>query len=496
MRTTNTLPEWRNLLRWMAATGGVGLVTAVLTVLHIRDTAAGLIFLAMVVWVASRAGLYLSLYVAGLCALSFDFFFLQPIHTFVLAGPPEWAEMLSFLVSSVVVGRLAERARRLTKNAEQRREDVERLYMLSQEMMLQEESALLVRDTPQLIARCFGLDHVVLYLRETDQFYGTSEVADSARASLRMLTASQNTTLPGLDGFTARALMLGMKQIGAFAWKPDQLSREVTAAVGAHVAIALTRALAIETHTRLKAAREGERLRTALIDSLTHELRTPLTAIRAAATTLTHGQNLDDAVREDLVAIVDEESARLDKLIGEAIEMAQIDANVVQVRLTPQHVRTLIDHVLQESQAALARHRVVVEIEEPEIPVWFDSHLLGRVFRHLLENAARFSPTGSSIIVSARRTEGRLEFGVKDEGPGIDPVDMPFIFDKFYRGKKSAAAGKGTGMGLPIAKAILAAHGGQISASTRAGEGTEFCFWVPLVKREFAAGSVGKGTTE
>ena len=151
--------------------------------------------------------------------------------------------------------------------------------------------------------------------------------------------------------------MLGLKPIGALAWRPDKLSREVATAVGAQVAIALTRSQAIETYTRMEAAREGERLRTALIDSLTHELRTPLTSIRAAATTLVHGEGLDEAGRLDLAALVDEESARLDKLIGEAVEMAEIDANVVQVHATPQHTRTLLDHVVDESHAILAKHQ-------------------------------------------------------------------------------------------------------------------------------------------
>ena len=153
--------------------------------------------------------------------------------------------------------------------------------------------------------------------------------------------------------------MLGMRPVGALGWRPDLLSREVATAVSAQVAIALTRALAIEASARLEAAREGERLRTALIDSLTHELRTPLTSIRAAATTLMQGEGLDEAGRLDLASIVDEEASRLDTLIGEAVEMAEIDANVVQVHLVPQHTRTLLDQAVEESQAVLAPHHVV-----------------------------------------------------------------------------------------------------------------------------------------
>jgi two-component system sensor histidine kinase KdpD len=472
-------------LRWFLALLVVAIVTVLLSLAGINETAAGLVFLTMVVWFATRAGIRRSLFIALLCAVCFDYFFLPPFHTLRLAGPQEWIEMFSFLVSSVIVGRLAERARRETRQAEQRREDVERLYRLGQEMMLHEDAARLIRDLPRLIERSFVLETVILYVCDQDQFYSSiSEVPAVVQAGLRALTAGHNSAFGDMEGYSSLALMLGLKPIGALAWRPDCMSKEVATAVSAQVAIALTRSLAIETYTRIEAAREGERLRTALIDSLTHELRTPLTSIRAAATTLVHSEGLDEAVRSDLASLVDEESSRLDRLIGEAVEMAEIDANVVQVRVVPQHTRALLDHAVQESRAILARHRVVMIAEPPDKPAWFDPHLLGRVFRHLLENSARYAPAGSCITLSSRRREGRLEFSVQDDGPGIDAKDLPLIFEKFYRGKKGTALGKGTGMGLAIARAIVMAHGGQIDVTSQAGQGATFHFWVPLVEKE------------
>jgi len=281
--------------------------------------------------------------------------------------------------------------------------------------------------------------------------------------------------------------MVGLRPVGALGLRPAVLSREVATAVSAQVAIALTRATAIEASARLEAAREADRLRAALIDSLTHELRTPLTAIRAAASTLVEGEGLDEAGRLELAAIVDEESSRLDGLIGEAIEMAEIDANVVQVRCVPHHPRALLEQAVEESRNALAVHRVMIEVEEPQNPEksdWFDPHLLGRVLRHLLENAARHTPAGGHILLGSRRMGNRLEFRVEDDGEGIDAADLPFIFDKFYRGKKGSGKGKGTGMGLAICRAILAAHGGGIEVESAPGHGACFCFWVPLVEKE------------
>ncbi len=475
----------QQVLRSLGATIGVALATVLLTVTGIKETAAGLVFLTMVVWFAARSGIRLALYVAFLGALSFDYFFLQPRHTLRLAGMQEWIEMLSFAVSSAVVGRLAERARRQARQAESRRQDVERLYTLSQQMMLYEDAAHLIRDLPGLIERSFALDMVVLYIRDHDQFYTSiSDPPGSVLASLRDSSLGNSATVAGADGFVCLALMLGMKSVGALAWRPDQLSREAASAVGAQVAIALTRALAIETYTRLEAAREGERLRAALIDSLTHELRTPLTTIRAAAGTLVQAEGLDDAARQDLAALVDEESARLDRLIGEAVEMAEIDANVVQVHAIAQNSRTLLEQAVEEGRGVLAGHKIVIAVEGDDPPAWFDPHLLGRVLRHLLENAARYSPRGSRITLRSRRTECRLEFSVEDNGPGIDSADLPLIFEKFYRGKKGKFVGKGTGMGLPIARAILAAHGGAIEVSSAPEHGAIFRFWVPLVEQE------------
>jgi two-component system sensor histidine kinase KdpD len=471
----------RQAARWFAATLAAALTTALLVWSGVNSTTAGLVFLTLVVLFAAETGIWLALYVALLCAVSFDYYFLPPVGTFQLVGVQAWLAMISFMLSCAVVGRVAERARLQARQAEQRREDVERLYTLSQEMMLQE-------DLPRMIERIFALDGVVLYICDRDQLYSsTSELPMSIQASLRAMTESHNPaqTVPG--GFLAMTLMLGLRPVGALGLRPAVLSHEVATAVSAQVAIALTRAMAIEASTRMEASREGERLRTALIDSLTHELRTPLTSIRAAATTLIESEGLDDASRLDLATIVDEEASRLDALIGEAVEMAEIDAKVVKVRPVAQCPRTLLDQAVAESHAALAAHRVSIDAEEPDKAAWFDAHLLGRVFRHLLENAARYSPLGSRITLRSRRAGGRLEFFVEDNGPGIDSVDLPLIFEKFYRGREGAASRKGSGMGLAIVRALLIAHGGAIEASSTRKEGTSFRFWVPLVEENPAS---------
>lgn len=480
-------PKPHHYAQWLGATLAAIATTLGLEFAQAHATTAGMIFLAVVVVTATQAGLVISLYCAVLCALSFDYFFLSPIHTFILAGPQEWVSMCTFAISSLVAGRVAERARKQKVEAEQRREDVERLYLLAQEMMLHEDTASLIRDLPGILRRIFAFDSAVVFVQERDQFVSAEvELTELFKADLRELAVG-GLVSNMRDGFEAHTLLVGMRPVGAMAWRPANLSREVATAVGAQVGIALTRAIAIEAGARMEASREGERLRAALIDSLTHELRTPLTSIRAAATTLVQNEGLDDALRCELVTVVDEESAHLDALIGEAIEMAEIDANVLKVQATPQQTRTLLEHAVAESHAVLARHRIILMVQEPDSPVWFDARLLSRVLRHLIENAALYSPPESRIVLRSRRVESRLEFEVEDNGPGIDRIDLPHIFEKFYRGKKGAKLGKGTGMGLAIAHAIVLTHGGDISVETNPEHGSTFRFWVPLVEKQAGA---------
>jgi two-component system sensor histidine kinase KdpD len=482
--------DWKPALRWLAATLVTALTTYLLIWLGANPAAAGMVFLVLVVWSASQAGMALSLYIAILCALLFDYFFLPPLHTLRLDGVQAWVAMIAFAISCMVVSRLAERARQQSLRAEQRQADVERLYALSQEMMLCEDADRLLHDLPRLIGNIFALDGVVLYVCDQDCFYTSAGEAETyLQAQMHAMTQGTNPTLVPLGGYQTTALMLGLRPVGALAWRPGRLSREVATAISAQVTIAAARSIALETSARIEAARESERLRTALIDSLTHELRTPLTSIRAAATTLLETTGLDEAGRLEMVGIIDEEAARLDQLIGEAVEMAEIDANVVRVKLSPQNPRALLDQAVEESRKTLTAHKATVRIKdepasEQDQPAWFDPHLLGRVLRHLLENAAGHTPAGTRITLACKRSDERLEFCVEDNGPGIDAKDLPLIFEKFYRGKRSAKRRKGSGMGLAICRAILRAHGGEIEAASAPGGGARFCFWVPLIEKE------------
>jgi two-component system sensor histidine kinase KdpD len=472
------------LLRYAVLTAAALLLVVLFRkFLPANPTTVALTFLMLILLTATRWRLAYSVYLSLLCALLYNYFFLPPVGRLTIASPQDWIAFAVFLLSGVLVSHLAEREHQHAEASEGRRQEVERLYEFSQQMLLQQDLRGLARVTPSLAAAVFGFRAVALYVRAEDQAYFSDPKNELLPlVDLRLASVQGDSGVTSRDGFRVIPLALGMQSLGALAVTDAGFSPQMYEAIGSLVAIALERADAAERSSRLEASRESERLRTALLDSITHDLRTPLTAIRAAASTLVSAPDLAPAERADLAAVVDEESARLDRLIGQAVEMAQLDAATVQVNPKPEDVRELIETTVEEMRPLLRDHPLEVSVGPEMARVSLDRELVHRVLRHLIENAASYSPAGSSIEVSAVRDEHRLLVTVADRGPGIELGEQPFVFDKFFRGKKQRSHAAGTGMGLAIVKAILEAHGGGIELKSQPGKGARFTFWLPLAR--------------
>ncbi|HEY6373883.1 MAG TPA: ATP-binding protein, partial [Edaphobacter sp.] len=247
-------------------------------------------------------------------------------------------------------------------------------------------------------------------------------------------------------------------------------------------AIAIERAGAVETLTRVEASRESERLRNALLDSVAHELRTPLTSITAAITSLRSDPLLNREQSDEMMQVIEEEAGRLDRLVGQAMEMAELDAHDIQLDLRPHSMREAVDLALEAVQVPLRNHPVDVRLADSLPRVEMDLERIAKVLQHLLENAAKYSAEGSPIFISAEVSRGRLVTSVADRGAGVDDFERMMIFDKFYRGQGQRYRVQGTGMGLAIAKAIVEAHGGSIEVTSQAGQGSVFSFALPLAQ--------------
>jgi two-component system, OmpR family, sensor histidine kinase KdpD len=383
------------------------------------------------------------------------------------------------------VSHLSSRARNEAEIAESRRREVQQLYEFSQELLLHDDLSTVARITPSIAAAIFGFRAVALFVREGDTAYYSDPGYELVPvANLRSAAEAPEPAVSSTGDLHIIPLVLGMRSLGAMAIRGTAESTNIYEAIGSLVAISLERAAALDRTSHMEAVRESERLHTALLDSVTHDLRTPLTAIRAAATTLLSQPNMTEAARREMYAVVDEESARLDRLIGQAIEMAQLNASSIHVQVKPERIREIITLALEEAQPLLGDRSIKVQVADDLPPVRLDRRLVRRVLRHLIENATKYSPPGSPLRITARIENQRLLVSVADFGPGIEEFEKPLIFRKFYRGRRQRDHSSGTGMGLAIVKAILDAHGGGIDVASGPSQGAQFTFWLPVESAE------------
>lgn len=449
-------------------------------VLHVNQTTVALTFLVLVLLVATRWRLADSVYLSLLCTFLYNFFFLPPIGALTISDPQNWVTLGAFLAASVLVSHLADRERRAAAQSEARREDVERLFEFSEQLLLHDDLPALARGAASLIASIFKLDAVALYVRQQGRaYYSDPKNELLPLEQLRVAAEEPDSQARVSSEVRVLPLALGMQSSGVLALMGGNYAEGMYEAIAGLMAIALERASAVASFSQIEASREGERLRSALLDSVTHELRTPLTAIRAAATMLISQAEIGASDRREMYAVVKEESARLDRLIGQAVEMAQLDSESLQVRTQPQSLREVIDLALEDTRSLLRFRPINVSVPDDQPLVAMDRELVRRVLRQLIENAAKYSPADLPISLSGELSEDRLLVTVSDQGPGIDAADQPFVFDKFFRGKQSERV-QGSGMGLAIARAILRAHGGGIEVTSIAEQGTSFRFWLPV----------------
>jgi len=449
--------------------------------LHVNETTVALTFLVGILVVAANWGLRHSIYLSILSALAFNFFFLPPVMTFTIGDGRNWVALFAFLATSMVASQLAERARREAKISRRRQREAERLYEFSQQMLVTGNVIDLLNVLPQMIAATFNLAGAAVYLREKDRIYRSSpNYMDVTAAELRDAAFTRDHRRDEERGVTLIPILLGTRPIGAVGITGDGTSPEALDAVCGLAAIAIERAGAVETLTRVQAARESERLRNALLDSVAHELRTPLTSITAAITSLQTNPLLDAEQRTEMMQVIEEEAARLDRLVGQAMEMAELDAHEIHLDLHMHSIREAVDLALEAVQSQLKTHPVDLRLPDTLPLIVMDLERIAKVLQHLLENAAKYSEEGSPIFISAEVARGQLITSVADRGAGVDDFERMMIFDKFYRGQGQRYRVHGTGMGLAIARAIVEAHGGSIDVTSQPAQGSVFSFYLPL----------------
>lgn len=468
------------LARYSLTTAIVGAVTFVYSrLVHVNYTTVALTFLMGVLIVSARWGVRQAVYMSVLSTLAFNYFFLPPVFTLTIGDAQNWVALAAFLFAGILASQLAERARRETAMSNRRRREVERLNDFAQQLLIRGNISDLLASIPSALVMTFHFRGAAIYLSAKDRVYLSSGDFTEVKTEDLRRVANDGEVMECGEDIQLVPIRLGMRTKGSFGIASTKISPETLEAISGLVAIAIERAGAFETLSKTEAAHESERLRNALLDSVTHELRSPLTAILAAITSLRSDATTDAEQRLELMAVIEEEATRLDRLVGRAVQMAELDAMHVKLDLAPHPIAEAVSTALAEGNWS-QQHPIHVHLS-PNLPAArMDIVLITSVLAHLLENASKYSPEGSPIFISAELQGRELSTSVADRGPGIDDLERMMIFDKFYRGQGQRYRVKGTGMGLAIAKAIVEAHGGTIGVTSQPGQGSVFSFTLPI----------------
>jgi two-component system sensor histidine kinase KdpD len=472
------------LLHFALAVGAVLAITYVCyRGLRVNATTVALFYLLAILVVSTVWGLAVAVVMSVAAMLAFNYYFLPPISTFTIADPQNWIALFAFLVTAVIASHLSATVRKQAQDAQSRRREIERLYTFSQQLLGVGNVIELLNAIPHYIAESFEVGAAALFLAGKEKIYRSGrEIPQLDAARLKSVIARDEPSVDPVGGLSFVPVRLGVRVIGSLGISGTVLSRQTLEALGTLIAIAMERAKAVEQLGKTEATREGERLRTALLESITHDFRTPLTAIKASVTSLLSNPALEPAQRHELLTIIDEESNRLNHLVGEAAEMALLDAGQFELDLQPHPIEEVISAALEHCKSQLTRRQVNLRVARGLPPVRVDLGRAREVLVHLLENANLYSPATEPISISAEASGDFVVTSVADRGPGVEELEQGLIFDKFYRGRDHRYRVLGTGMGLPIAKAIVEAHGGTMSVISQLGKGSVFSFTLPMAR--------------
>lgn len=480
--------------------GVVAVVTAVNAVLQrwLGYQSLALIYLFSVVVLAMFVPRGATLVAATVTAFLWNFLFVPPVFTFRISETTDFMLFLTYFAVALAMGHLAARLR-AQEAAERRREQhATALYMLTRELAQATDFA----DLLAIIIREVGKTcqaEVALSLPEenpeaslTPYFASTWLLSDKEQsvacwALRRRQPAGRATnTLPSAEGMHL-PLVAGERAVGVLSLRFRDNAplaanqRELLDAFVRQIALVIDRQRLRDAEQQAKMVEESERLSKTLLNSISHEIRTPIAAIHGAAGALNAARNAKPTeVPWPMVDEIQEATRRLNRLVGNLLNMTRLESGHVKPKLDWCDATDLIQVTLREIEKELAQHKVTAEIA-PGLPlVHLDFVLMQQVLTNLLLNAAVHTPPGTAVHVRASVQDDSLVITVADRGPGLSPDVLPFIFDKFYRAPKAPAGG--TGLGLAIVKGFVEAHGGRVEAGNQLGGGAAFTIRLPLTK--------------
>jgi len=483
---------WLGSLACVAVAAVVGLLVRQV----IGTGSISLLFLTAVLVSAVLFGLWPALLACVVSTLAYNFLFLPPLYAFTIADPENVVALFFFAVAAVIVSNLTARVRAQAITARARARITEELYLFSRKLAVATNLDDLLWATVHQIALMLKV-RVVLLLPEEERIvmragFRPEDTLDDADIAAARWCWEKNRpagrgadTLPG-----AKRLFLPMQTgrgaVGVIGIDRDEPGPMLTPdqqrlldALADQAALAIERVNLVDAVDRARLAVETDRLRSALLTSISHDLRTPLASILGSATSLSGA--LDAATRDALARNIQDEAERLNRFIGNLLDMTRLESGPLPTRTSLTELSDVVGSALQRASKVLANHAVQMRLESNLPLLELDDVLLEQALFNLLDNAAKYTPPGSRIAISAWREAGQVKLQVLDEGHGIPPADLERIFDKFYRAGGPDHRRAGTGLGLSICRGFIEAMGGTITAANRTDRsGAVFTIALPV----------------
>jgi two-component system sensor histidine kinase KdpD len=455
-----------------------------------------LVFLAAVLWSATRYGLWTSLFTSVLSMVSYNFFFIEPLYSFNITDPSQLLALISFCVVGALTSTLTARERQQAEVTRKQAMATAEMFAFSRKLAGIRKLDSLLNAAAAQVSSMLKVDAMLLM----PDIKGGLKLLASAPAGITLddpdLAAAawcwdhNEPTGPGTDTLPgAKRLFLplrtGQGKVGVIGVSRDtpnfmmtQQERRQLESIADLAAIAAERIRLAKDVDNAKMLAETEKLRSALLTSISHDLRTPLSSIIGSISSLrSYGALYDEAAREEMLTTAQDEAERLNRYVANLLNMTQLDAGALEPKKEPCEMQDIVGSALQRTAKQLAGHKVKVSVP-PNFPLLnLDFVLMEQVFVNLLDNASKYTPAGTTIEVAAARHKFSIVIIIRDEGAGIPEEDLQKVFDKFYRirAEISDRGRSGTGLGLAICRGFVEAMGGRIYARNRADRsGAEF----------------------
>jgi two-component system sensor histidine kinase KdpD len=518
---------WRPACGYLLAIGLVALFTGIVALVRSLVDAANvsMVYLLAVIATAIAGGSRPAILAALASFLAFNFFFIEPHYTFRVANDDEWVALALLLATGVVTGQLAAALRDRAIEAERREKEAVVLYdvvrLVSEPQLEEAMTAVAERlrnelrlsgvlmslsgDSPLVVRAEAGDSESLRVAREAaslpERILGSGQAPTAAERGtlgrwIRIVHPLARTTSRQLHRGRARALpvVLAGRRIGSIvvvrppgAPQSSSADDRLLSAVAHQLGLAVQRLRLQQEVTDAEVLRRTDELRTALLNAVSHDLRTPLSSIIASAGSLLQEEvDWAEAEKRDFARAIVEEAQRLDRLVGNLLDLSRIEAGSIQPAKGWYDLGSLVNEVAGRLRQTAPAHTIALDLPEELPPLYFDYVEIDQVLTNLVDNAARHTPAGTEIRIGVLANENDVRVEVTDSGPGIRVEALPHVFKAFYRAPGPKPPG-GSGLGLAVARGLVEAHGGQIWAENRAEGGAQFVFTLPRTERPAAA---------